>query len=145
MDLNTSFGTTRNYRATANLHTSQSTTAPAKPFPAGCLQQPIPGNGFYQWRFFIFPRSRCSFTNTRIGLPTIYFVRNSQSNSLLQPLHLLCCSANWQLRRLNYLRLPIPGWRPFHTNLLVSCLHSPTATEHSLTMMPQFLNWPSRF
>jgi hypothetical protein len=30
-------GTTSNYRATANLHNSQNTTAPDKPFPACCV------------------------------------------------------------------------------------------------------------
>jgi hypothetical protein len=32
--LYTRLGTTRNYNSTANLHNSQITTAPAKPFPA---------------------------------------------------------------------------------------------------------------
>jgi hypothetical protein len=38
--------TTSNYRANANLHTLQTTTAPTKPFPSLCLHQPFPGNGF---------------------------------------------------------------------------------------------------
>jgi hypothetical protein len=42
----TILGTTSNYRATANLHNSKITTAHAKPFPACCLHQPFPGNGF---------------------------------------------------------------------------------------------------
>jgi hypothetical protein len=37
--------TTSNYSATANLHNSQITTAPDKPFPACYLHQPLPGKG----------------------------------------------------------------------------------------------------
>jgi hypothetical protein len=35
--LYTPLGTTSNYSATANLHNSQITTAPTKPFPACCV------------------------------------------------------------------------------------------------------------
>jgi hypothetical protein len=35
--LYTRFGTTSNYSATANLHSSQITAAPAEPFPACCV------------------------------------------------------------------------------------------------------------
>jgi hypothetical protein len=35
--VHTRLGTTSNYSATANLHNSQITTAPAKPFPACCV------------------------------------------------------------------------------------------------------------
>jgi hypothetical protein len=39
--------------STLNVHNSQITTAPAKPFSSLlCFHQPFPGNGFWQWRFF---------------------------------------------------------------------------------------------
>jgi hypothetical protein len=45
--LHTPLGTTANYSATANLHNSQITTAPAKPFSSLLwLHQPFPNNGF---------------------------------------------------------------------------------------------------
>jgi hypothetical protein len=48
-----------NYIAIANLHNSDITTASAKIFCSLlCLQQLFSSNGFYQWRFFNFPRSR---------------------------------------------------------------------------------------
>jgi hypothetical protein len=42
----TRLGTASNYSATAYFHSLQITTAPAKSFPACCLYQPFPGNGF---------------------------------------------------------------------------------------------------
>jgi hypothetical protein len=40
-------GTTSHYSATADLHNSQITMAPAKPFLSLlCIRQPFPGNGF---------------------------------------------------------------------------------------------------
>jgi hypothetical protein len=57
--LYTPLGITSNYSATANLHNLQIITSSAKPFSSlMCLQQPFPGNGFGQWRFFSFQRSR---------------------------------------------------------------------------------------
>jgi hypothetical protein len=62
----TRLGTTSNYSATANLHNSQTITAPAKPFSSLlCLHQPFPGNGFHQWRFFSCTRSGPPFTAAR--------------------------------------------------------------------------------
>jgi hypothetical protein len=37
---------------------------PLNLFPACCLLQPFPSNGFYQWRFFSFPRSDTLVTAT---------------------------------------------------------------------------------
>jgi hypothetical protein len=50
--LNTPLGTTHNYSAVTGLHSSQITTAHAKPFPA-CFHL-FPGNEFLQWRIFSF-------------------------------------------------------------------------------------------
>jgi hypothetical protein len=47
----TPLGNTRNYSATANLHTSQIAAAHTKHFPAYCLNQPFPGNGFHNGDF----------------------------------------------------------------------------------------------
>jgi hypothetical protein len=66
--LNTQLGTTSNYSATGNLHNSQITTAPAKPFPDFCLNQLYPGNGFQQWKFFSFKLSGPLFTASRAEL-----------------------------------------------------------------------------
>jgi hypothetical protein len=67
--LHTPPGTTSNFSAIANLHNSQITTAPAKPFSSPLyLHQPFPRNGFWQWRFFIFPRSGPVFTPSRAEL-----------------------------------------------------------------------------
>jgi hypothetical protein len=45
--LYTRLGSTSNYSATADLHNSQITTAPAKPFSSLlCLHEPFPSNGF---------------------------------------------------------------------------------------------------
>jgi hypothetical protein len=47
LDLLTQLGTTSNYSAIANLHTLQTTTAPAKPlYSLLILQQQLTGNGF---------------------------------------------------------------------------------------------------
>jgi hypothetical protein len=54
------------------------------------LSQPFPGNGFYQRRFFSFPHSGPLVTAAHAEL-------SSTDNS-----------TNW-----------VPGWQPFHTNLLV--------------------------
>jgi hypothetical protein len=56
--LYTSLETTSNYSATANLQNSRFNTVRAKPFSSLVCQQPFPSNGFQQWRFFSFPRSR---------------------------------------------------------------------------------------
>jgi hypothetical protein len=65
----TPLGTENNYRAIANLQNSQITTAPAKPFLSLlCLRQPLPGNGFYHWRFFHFKRSDPISTAVRAEL-----------------------------------------------------------------------------
>jgi hypothetical protein len=43
----TPIGTTSNYKAIADFHTLQITTAPAKPFSSLlCRQQPFPGKDF---------------------------------------------------------------------------------------------------
>jgi hypothetical protein len=56
-------GSTSNYSTTANLHNSQITTAPTKPFSSLlCLHQPFPSNRFLQWTAFSFMRSRSFFT-----------------------------------------------------------------------------------
>jgi hypothetical protein len=45
--LHTPLGTTSNYSANTNLHNSQITTVPSKPFYSPlCLQQPFPNNDF---------------------------------------------------------------------------------------------------
>jgi hypothetical protein len=54
------------------------------------LHLPFPGNGFYRGRFFSFPRSGPLVTAARAEFLTNYK------------------STNW-----------VPGWRLFHTNLLV--------------------------
>jgi hypothetical protein len=55
-NLYTPLETTSNYSGFVYLHTLKITAARAKPFPACCLHQPSPNNGFWQWRFFSFPR-----------------------------------------------------------------------------------------
>jgi hypothetical protein len=91
-------GTAGNNRATANLHNSQITTAPAKPFSSLlCFQQPFPSNGFLQWRFFSFPRSRR------------YCPANIPQRNSLSTVN----SNYW-----------VPGWRPFHTNFVVFPSHA---------------------
>jgi hypothetical protein len=98
--------TTGNYSAIANLHNSQFTTARAKPFPACCVFiSAVLRQRLQQCRLFSLPRLRRSFTGSRTGLLARYFLRNSQSNSLLQlptiPLSsVLSYSANCQLQRL---------------------------------------------
>jgi hypothetical protein len=59
---------TNNYSAIADLHSLLITTAAAKPLPACCLQQPFPGNGFQQCRFFGFPHSDPLVTASRAEL-----------------------------------------------------------------------------
>jgi hypothetical protein len=57
-----------NYSATINLHNSQITTAPSKPFPACCVHQPFHGNGLCQWRFFSFTLPYSIFISSRSEL-----------------------------------------------------------------------------
>jgi hypothetical protein len=82
-------GTAGNYRPTANVHNSQITTEPAKPFPSLlCFQQSFPNKGVWQWRFFSFPRSH------------LYCPANIPQRNTLSTVN----SYYWA-----------PGWRPFHT------------------------------
>jgi hypothetical protein len=71
--------TTINYSATANLRSSQITTALAKPFSSLlCLHQPFLGNGFKKWRSLSFSCSRPLFSASRAQLTKLTKLQTSR-------------------------------------------------------------------
>jgi hypothetical protein len=91
--LYTPLGTTCNYRAIANLHTLQNTTVPSKPSSSLlCLRQPFSSNGFYNWKYFSFPRSLryCPVNIPQLTVaPTVFKITPRHGSGRKQPLY--CC------------------------------------------------------
>jgi hypothetical protein len=106
--LHTRLGTTRNYSATATLHISQFTTAPAEPFSSLlCFQPAVPRQWLLTVESLQLPLLRSSHhirpRRTQLSIPPIPTancqLRQSQSNSLLQlPIISLTSLLNYSLQ-----------------------------------------------
>jgi hypothetical protein len=107
--LYTPLTTTCNYSAVADLHTLQTTKAPVKPFSSLLsFWQPFPTTLLLSSEY---PATELFFTT---GLSTVSWTGSPSLLSLRCRAQLNCQpSTNW-----------VPGWQPFHTNLLVFSLEA---------------------
>jgi hypothetical protein len=118
--LHTPLGNTSNYSAIANLHTLQITAAPLNLFLACCV---------FNSRSLATASNSADSSASRDHVVTVQWI--SRKWALTYQL-----TTSFHFTQLNF----IPGWRPFHTNLLVfssqadfqlnSLTHQPAASRH---------------
>jgi hypothetical protein len=122
--LYTPLGTTGSYRAIANLHTLQFTTAPAKPFPACCVLTSRSlatasnrGHSSASRVQFLLSQppvqKSCQSLNPKCQLP----IANNLSSNLLQSL------LSYQLSRPGGARYIVSGWTQQKTPFFYCCMY----------------------